>query len=33
MKTLFTRGMLASAVAVALTQPTLAQDDTTQLSR
>lgn len=30
MKTLFTRGMLASAIAVALTQPTMAQQETTQ---
>ena len=30
MKTLFTKGMLASAVAVALTQPTVAQEEATQ---
>ena len=33
MKTLFTKGMLASAVAVALTQPAMAQEDIKQQAK
>ena len=33
MKTLFTKGMLASAVAVALTQPAMAQEDVKQQAK
>ncbi len=33
MKTLFTKGMLASAVAVALTQPAMAQEDVKQKAK